>query len=175
MTKKQKIIIFGAIGLVLTLLWFFFLLLMINNWRAENKTQSPTPAAEVTLCDADRSDLCIIAFGANALNRMVIHFQLPAAGYDLFYVKAQNREAVSVYTCEVDEELLRADCTGVRTPLGETIEVQIYRTDDDTLMAQGTFMVSAIAIPTPVNQMEETSATELPAEGTPEEEFTPTP
>jgi hypothetical protein len=75
----------------------------------------------------------------------------------------------------VDEELLRADCTGVRTPLGETIEVQIYRTDDDTLMAQGTFMVSAIAIPTPINQMEETPATEPPAEGTPEEEFAPIP
>jgi hypothetical protein len=92
---------------------------------------------------------------------MVIYFRLPGEEYPLFYAKARNRDAVSVYTCEVDHadaKLVR--CTGVRTPLGETIELEIYTTDEDKLIARGTFLVSAVAISTPISQPSELPAVE---------------
>jgi hypothetical protein len=113
-------------------------------------------------------------------------------------VKATNRETVSVYTCEVIESQTKsvsesetvpgveataevesapthAQCTGIRTPLGETIDLEIYTTDGDILTARGTFLVSAIARSTPISlptdtPLEEDMPTSSPA---PEEFFLP--
>jgi hypothetical protein len=63
----------------------------------------------------------------------------------------------------VDEvDLTVVHCTGVRTPLGETIDIEVYTTDEDKLIARGTFLVSAIAIPTPISQPTEAPVEEFP-------------
>jgi len=198
MKKKQFMVILSAIGIILLLCWFFVIAFAIKNLRGlTNKNVEPV-IVDVTLCDEDASNLCIINFGANNLNRLVINFQLPDADYPAFYVKAMNRDTVNVYTCEVDEiELVdetevaeeteepgqdetlatetvvfetetaetevaeteiveaapvNAHCTGARTPLGETIDIEVYTTDKDKLIARGTFLVSAIALATPISQ-----------------------
>jgi hypothetical protein len=156
MKQKQNFIILGAIGLIFLLFWYVVLTLIIKNLRGSSNESDPI-VINVTLCDADASNLCIVTFGANNLNRMVIHFQLPNAGYAPFYVKATNRGTVSVYTCEVDQATpTRVYCTGVRTPLGETIDIDVYTTDQDKLIARGTFLVSAIALSTPISLPSET-------------------
>jgi hypothetical protein len=100
-------------------------------------------------------------FSVNSLNRMVIHFRLPGEQYPPFYVKAKNRDTVSVYSCEADEaDATLVRCTGARAPLGETIDLEVYAVDGDFLLARGTFLVSAIAIPTPLNQPSEVPAAE---------------
>ena len=198
MEQRKKIIILGAIGLVLLLFWFAVLALVVTNVRRLlNKSEAPA-IIEVTLCDENASDLCIVTFGANNLNRMVIDFQLPAADYAPFYVKATNRETVSVYMCEVIESQTKsvseseavpgaeataevesapshAYCTGLRTPLGETIDLEVYTTDRDILIARGTFLVSAIARSTPISLPTETPIQEESSTSTPdsEENFLP--
>jgi hypothetical protein len=205
MKQKQIFIILGAIGLVLLLLWFAVLALVVTNVsRLLNKGEAPA-VTEVTLCDENASDLCIVTFGANNLNRMVIDFQLPTADYAPFYVKATNRETVSVYTCEVIESKpesvseavavtatatesgleqptaevesapTHAQCTGIRTPLGETIDLEVYTTDGDRLIARGTFLVSSIARSTPISLPTETPIQEESSTSTPdsEENFLP--
>lgn len=155
MKQKRTYIILGAIGLVFAVFWVVVLALVAKTLLGLQTGNGETPVLEATLCAEDASGLCVTHFGANSLNRMVIHFQLPAEGYDPFYVKARNRDTVSVYTCEVDEaDLTTVRCTGLRTPLGETIDLEVYSTDGDTLIARGTFLVSAIAISTPISQPE---------------------
>ena len=191
MKQKQIFIILGAIGIIFVLCWLVVIALVVKNLRGSTN-QGNTPAIiNVTLCDADSSNLCIVSFGANNLNRMVIHFQLPNADYAPFYVKASNRGTVSVYTCEVAKTELvgtevvgtevvgtkvvealptSASCTGVRTPLGETIDIEVYTTDGDKLIARGTFLVSAIALSTPISLPSETPTevvlTQAPAAAT---------
>jgi len=197
MKQKQIFIILGAVGLVFLLFWFAVITFVIKNMSGSNKSNDPL-VINVTLCDENASDLCIVTFGANNLNRMVIDFQLPAADYAPFYVKATNRETVSVYTCEVIESQTKsvsesetvpgveataevesapthAQCTGIRTPLGETIDLEIYTTDGDRLIARGTFLVSAVARSTPISLPTETPVQEeLPTlPPSPEEFFLP--
>lgn len=101
------------------------------------------------MCDADDSGLCIVTFGANDLDRMVINFQLPDEDYPVFYIKASNRGIVNVYSCEfVGDVLISVNCTGSRTPLGEAIDIEVYTTDGDVLIARGEFIVSAILLST---------------------------
>ena len=170
MKKKQLFIFLGAAGLILALFWAVVLVLAARTLFGLSSAAESVPALEITLCDEDRSDLCLVNFGANSLNRMVISFRLPDREYPLFYAKAKNRDTVSVYACEVAQsDATLALCTGVRTPLGETIDLEIYTTDDDKLIARGTFLVSAIAIPTPISQPSEApalddTATEEPVE-----------
>jgi hypothetical protein len=176
MKRKQIFIILGAVGFVFLIFWFIVLALVFKTMRGSNE-EADAPVAEVTLCDEDTSDLCIVAFGANKLNRMVINFQFPSENYAPFYVKANNRETVSVYSCEVAESVpTSAYCTGARTPLGETIDIEVYTTDEDKLIARGTFLVSAIALATPISLPENTpSGDETPTSSpTPTRYVTPT-
>jgi len=218
MKKKPFIIILGAVGAIFLICWLLVIALGITNLSKLTKKSADPAVIDITLCDEDSSDLCIVNFGANNLNRMVINFQLPDADYPAFYAKAANRDTVSVYTCEVeqiksadetkepetaDEEEqdetqagettvtetaaaeiemtgtkiaetemaetevaeteiaetevveaapIRAYCTGARTPLGETIDIEVYTTDGNKLIARGTFLVSAIALSTPIIQ-----------------------
>ncbi|MDO9302619.1 MAG: hypothetical protein Q7T89_14625, partial [Anaerolineales bacterium] len=64
-----------------------------------------------------------------------------------------------------------AHCTGIRTPLGETIDIEVYTTDGDKLIGRGTFLVSAIALSTPISLPSETSTEEVPTEEIPTEEI----
>jgi hypothetical protein len=183
MKRKQFIIIFSALGFIFLLCWLAVIILAIKNLRGLTNRNANPVVVDVTLCDVDAKELCVVNFGANNLNRMVINFQLPNADYPAFYVKAANRDTVSVYMCEVDETKVvdenksdealanetvvpetkvaetevveaapaSAHCTGARTPLGETIDIEVYTTDKDKLIARGTFLVSAIALSTPIS------------------------
>jgi hypothetical protein len=210
MKQKHVFIILGTAGIIFLLFWCAAITLVVKNFRGSNEGVATPVVVDVALCDEDASGLCIVTFGANNLNRMVIHFQLPDADYVPFYVKATNRGTVSVYTCEVEKvEVVETEvagtetvgteaagtetvgteaagtevagtqaveteiveipptsiyCTGVRTPLGETIDLEVYTTDGDQLIARGTFLVSAIALPTPINVPSETPTEEIPTE-----------
>ena len=102
MKQKHIFIILGAVGIIFLLVWFAVLTLAIKNLRASNESNDPL-VVDLTLCDEDASDLCIVTFGADNQNRMVIHFQLPDADYPTFYVKATNRGTTNMYSCEVAE------------------------------------------------------------------------
>lgn len=161
MKKKQVLIILGVLGFAFATFGLVILALAARTLFASFSRTESVPSVEATLCDEDASGLCVVSFGANSLNRMVIYFRLPGEEYPLFYAKARNRDVVSVYTCDVDHaDATLVRCTGVRTPLGETIELEIYTTDEDKLIARGTFLVSAIAISTPVSQPSELPAAE---------------
>jgi hypothetical protein len=156
MKQKQIFIVLGAIGFIFLVFWFVVLALVVKTLRGSNENVD-AQVAEVTLCDENASNLCIVTFGANSLNRMVIYFQLPSADYVPFYVKANNRGTVNVYSCELVESVpTSAYCTGVRTPLGETINVEVYTIAENKLIGRGTFLILAIALSTPISLPSET-------------------
>ena len=143
MERKKLFTILGVIGAVPLLILVAAFPLIKNLTSANNRDQN---AAKITLCDKDASDLCVITFGAGVANDMMIIFQLPKENYPAFYVKASNKGVENTYTCEADSSSNIIFCTGVRTPLGELIDVQVYSSDGDLLIANGTFMVSSIAM-----------------------------
>jgi hypothetical protein len=173
MKKRYIFIILGAVGIIFLIAWFSVLTMFVRNFLESRESKDPV-AVDLTLCDQDASDLCVVTFGADSQNLMVIHFQLPNEGYPEFYAKATNRGKTNLYSCEVDEveavdepwvdkaetdetkvietAPTRVYCTGVRTPLGETIDIEVYTIDKDKLIARGTFLVSAIAVVTPISQ-----------------------
>jgi hypothetical protein len=106
---------------------------------------------DITLCDVDSSRLCIVAFGADNIDNMVINFQVPEENYPLFYAKVSNKGVTNTYPCDVVTAVpTSVVCSGTRTPLGESVDVEVYTSEEDALIARGSFLVSAFMRVTPV-------------------------
>ena len=117
-----------------------------------NLRRTKDVVTDLTLCDVDASELCVVTFGTDILDNMIINFQLPDADYPLFYVKASNRGNVNAYPCEVVTAVpTSVYCSGARTPLGEYIDMKVYATKGDVLIARGKFSVSALVRATSID------------------------
>lgn len=177
MKKRYIFIVLGAVGIICLMAWFSVLTTVVQNLLASRESNKDPVAVDLTLCDEDASGLCVVTFGADNQSQMVIHFQLPNEDYVKFYVKATNRGTTNLYSCETAESTPTiVYCSGVRTPLGETIDIEVYTIDRDRLIAHGTFLVSAIAVVTPISQPTNTpSGEETPTfVSSPTEDVTPT-
>jgi hypothetical protein len=151
MEKKRLLIILSIAGIV-TLLVLVTAGTLIAKYLRERDARPAVEVVNITACDADASGLCVVSFGVDNVNRMVINFQLPSEDFGAFYVKARYEEKVLVFPCEVVEDVpTSVYCTGERTPLGLPIEIEVYTTEGDVLIARGTLLVSAVALPTMVN------------------------
>ena len=151
MDKKRNLLIIVILGGLIVLVWCAAAVFAFNKWRNANQG-TDVVVTEVTSCDVDASGLCVVSFGVDNVNRMVINFQLPNANFAEFYVKAHHGEEVSVYPCQVVVDVpTSVYCTGARTPLGEAIDIEVYTTNGDVLIARGTLIVSAVALPTTIN------------------------
>ena len=147
--QKQLLIILGTLGAaVLLILYIIFPLiknLYLSNYNSDN-------IIDITLCDLDARDLCIVTFGTDISGRMIINFQLPGADYPAFYVHGANRETDNTYKCETAKAVpTTVYCTGMRTPLGEAIDIKVFATENNLLIARGKIVVSAMIFSTPVN------------------------
>ena len=67
-------------------------------------------------------------------------------GHPEFYAQVTNRGATQRFRCErVEAVPTSAYCIGPRTPLGEPMELALYASQDDRLLAVGSFVVEAVA------------------------------
>ena len=149
MERKHLILLLGTAGLVLLILSAMMIAAGVQFVRGGEFTPTPVKVNDVTLCDLGGGGLCVISFGADNLNQMVINFHLPRRKYPAFYVRVDFGESSEVYSCQgVKEVPTSAYCTGPRTPLGGAIVIKIFRADNDALIAQGEFVVAAIMLPT---------------------------
>ncbi len=171
MDKKRLLIILAAAGIVI-LLACVFAGTLVGRYLNERESRPTAEVTDLTSCDADPSMLCVVSFSTDNLNHLVFNFQVPYEGYPTFYVKARYDDTVNVYSCQGAENApTSAFCTGNRTPLGQPIEVEVYSTENDVLISKGTLIVSAIALPTTVQQ----TVTSTPGTPSPPPEVTPTP
>lgn len=144
-------------GILLTSILVIVLILR----GAKNNT---VPPSDIALCDQNPGELCIVTFGANDPDRMVINFQLPDEEYPVFYVKGLNRGITYDYSCYSGEDApTSVYCTGPRTPLGEYIELEVYAVEDNLLLARGRIFVSAVIVWTPASITATPSINDTPA------------
>jgi hypothetical protein len=108
-------------------------------------------AADIPYCDANSSMLCLISFGIDNKGQMFINFYKPDHSIKNFYLKVHYDQAENVYECEAVKGFTKyISCTGKQIPLEEQIDIEVYLSKDDALIARGTFVIYALAIATPV-------------------------
>ena len=144
MKQKRLLIILGAISTAI-LLVLVAAFPLIKGLLLPDATSQDQNVFKINLCDENASGLCIVTFGTAAADEMAIVFQLPGAEYPAFYVTAVNQGVENNYSCEAAGSPINVICVGPRTPLGELLDIQVYTTEGDLLIANGTFTLSSMA------------------------------
>jgi hypothetical protein len=106
---------------------------------------------DIPYCDVNSTVLCLISFGTDQKGQMFVNFYRPNLSIKDFYLKIQYDQLENVYECEAVKGFTKyISCTGVQIPLEEQINVGVYLSADNTLIARGVFVISFFAIATPI-------------------------
>ena len=130
-----------------------------------------SPAAKLTYCQPEDTQLCVVSFGQIEGGDMLVNFQLPSVIYPPFTLVINRFGVESTYTCARTKGFLGGmTCSGVSQTPGEILQFKVIAQKDGRLMAEGKFAIIGIAISTPENLSTETptaSPTASPTELTP--------
>ena len=135
------------------------------------------PVTELLTCTSENpSVLCVVSFGLDTNNRMLVNFISPDPSLPSFYLKIQHGETSNRYDCAALKSVpTSVYCTAAPVGLGDSIDIEVYSSKGDTLLAKGTFVIAAFALPTPlvVESTAPSEPTQTPIPGFPT--LTPTP
>jgi hypothetical protein len=108
----------------------------------------PTPAV-LSRCDPSPTVLCLVSFGVQEPDQMLMSFYVPPDSLQEFYVKIIYKQTRVIAPCVAAMDSPTVSyCTGVLVPLGTTIGLEVYATKSNVLLARGEFVVAALALPT---------------------------
>lgn len=113
--------------------------------------EQPTeqPAVVLRRCDEARDVLCILSFGLEPPDQMVIVLLAsPGLPPDLEAHAAWNGD-VGSYPCDAtNAEGTLFSCRGPLIPLGSTVHIDVAAAASNTVIASGDFALNGIALPT---------------------------
>ena len=110
---------------------------------------TPQPAIDLRRCDEVQDVLCLVTFGLEPPDQMLIVLLtttgLPAR---LEAVATHNEDTLS-YACEsTDASPIVVYCAGPQIPLGSTVRIDVFAMPEQILLASGEFVLAAFALPT---------------------------
>jgi len=127
------------------------LLLVGCNREAEitpEETQTPEPPLGVTYCDIDPSDMCLVGFGLDIDDRLLILFRADDRFYADIYIRADGPEGEMIFECQQSENFPEnVYCLGDKYSDGDLIKLYIYAKGNDKLIALGVFDVRYVTLP----------------------------
>ena len=81
---------------------------------------------------------------------MLINIQTASSSPPNFYIKVKQEEGESIYKCQRVKGLATSvACTGRAMPPGEVLQFLMLSTDEDILLAEGSFPIIGLALATP--------------------------
>ena len=110
---------------------------------------TPPPVITLARCDDRQDVLCLVTFGLEPPDSMLMVLRAsPGLPEALEAVVTYKDEPLS-YPCEyADPSLSIIYCSGPQLPLGSSMHIEIFATEEHTLLASGDFVLTALALPT---------------------------
>jgi len=149
---KWKWLILALVGIVLMICLFLLAGLGWTVFRPQEDAPTPTMQPDAfNYCGAQLTSLCVVSFGRDAFGNTIINMHVPPRTYPNFYLKVIRVSREGRYECEVNEAVKTSIyCSGDAINLGEGFEIQLLAEQDDRVLAQGTFTLTAFLVTTPV-------------------------
>lgn len=134
--------------------------------QGSDATSPPEPLG-LKRCDESATVLCVSTFGIEPPDQMLISLLVaPSLPGDLEIHMTQG-EATRVYSCsstEASETIL--SCLGPQQPLGSIVQIEVYASEGQMLLARGEFTLTAMALPTVVVGGQPAASSSLPTTST---------
>jgi hypothetical protein len=135
-------------------------------WRFLNPDPSASQREPVTAlgyCDASEVTPCIVSFGSDGGQTMLVNVLTPGFSYPYFYLTIERGADDFFYSCKpIPGFSTSAICTGWPMPPGEALQFKLFAVADDTLLAEGQFAIIGLMLPSPVAEPTSTLVTETP-------------
>ncbi len=168
--SSRKTTLLVAAGIVI-------LALLLLAWRVVSLQKAASeadlePILKISYCGAEPEELCVLSFGRDLDENMIVNLFVPDRKLPAFYLKIKRVTGESLYECEKDKEVRTSVfCYGDMVNLQEKMEVSLFAKKDDRLIAAGDFRLKAILLSEP-SLAEVSDGTSTP-ESTVEETSTP--
>lgn len=138
---------FGAAGLLVLLICALVIAAVAGFLRG--RRTAPRLVGELTRCSEGAGGVCVVSLGVDTFDRMVIELDLKGEPYPPFYLSVTDSLGTSRFECADHGQ--ERDCTGRRSPLGDSLEIRLFSLRGNDLLAQGSLRVQALALPTTMN------------------------
>ena len=110
---------------------------------------TPQPPIELRRCDDVQDVLCLVTFGIEPPDEMLILLlTVPGLPEDLAIKVTRNDEEISFACITTAESPTIVYCTGPQIPLGTTVLIEVFAVQEEVLLASGEFTLTAFALPT---------------------------
>ncbi len=151
------------------------LALLALTWRIVSLQKAASefdfaPVLKIGYCGAEPEELCVLSFGRDVDENMVVTVFVPDRKFPAFYLKIGRAVGENVYECEKDKEVRTyVFCYGDMVNLQERMEVSLFSLEDDHVLAVGQFTLKALLISEPsfAKESDGTSTPELVVDETP--------
>jgi hypothetical protein len=123
-------------------------------------SEKPEPALKLSYCGAVPGELCVLSFGRDLENNMIISLFVPDRDFPGFYMKVKRAAGESIYECQKNEVApTNVYCIGESIGLQEKMEIDLVSNEDGRLLAVGKLTLHAVLL-SPVQILEAPSAKE---------------
>lgn len=105
--------------------------------------------SNLAYCTDEQVKPCVVSFGLNADNNMLVNLLLPDLSFPNFYLKITRGENNILYECQrIAVSPNNAYCIGENVPPGEVLQMMLISTEDNTLLAEGNLSIIGLVFPT---------------------------
>jgi hypothetical protein len=159
---NRKRLIFGSIILTGLVIAAFVIRLNLFGRQADPRAEADKIAvSELAYCNDEQVRPCVVSFGLDADNNMLVNFLLPDHFYPDFYLQVMRGDVTVSYECQrIAAAPNNAYCIGEKLPPGESLRLMLISSADDIILAEGILSIIGLAFPT----LEITTATDSPTE-----------
>lgn len=142
----------GAVVLVALILLLTYGL--IQGRKGQPRAGQKSPLIELSYCNSDNVRPCIVSFSLDSDGNMLVNILAPGPSFPAFYLKIVHEKGESLYECQKVENFpSNVYCTGETMQVGKILQFLLLSKNEDTILAEGSFAIIGLALPTPENQL----------------------
>ena len=169
--NRNRLIAGAAVLAVLIILLVYGL---IQGRNRQPPAGHRAPLTELAYCNSDNVRPCVVSFGLDSDGNMLVNILTPGSSFPTFYLKIVHEKGESVYDCQKVEKFpSNVYCIGEEMQVGKVLQFLLISKSEDALLAEGSFAIIGLALPTPEDQLT-LALTVSPTQGEPLGTATPT-
>lgn len=139
----------GGILAVLVVVVFAVLLNRFSRTSDPKTDGNDAHISKLAYCTEEQIKPCVVSFGLDADDNMLINFLLPNLSFPEFYLQVVRGDVRISYQCQrITGSLNNAYCIGAKLPPGESLHLILISRKNDAILAQGSLTILGLAFPT---------------------------
>ncbi|MGB8984380.1 MAG: hypothetical protein WCC12_21110 [Anaerolineales bacterium] len=150
MNRNRWIAAIVALLVVLMLICISSSILAVRQWQGrQGRVDQRVPLPGISYCSSRQIKPCVLSFNLNPEGNMVINL-LVNGSLQNFHAQIRHEDEERLYECKKPGRYSNsATCTGEAVAVGQTVELLLVSTDDNSTLAAGRFAIIGLALATP--------------------------